>query len=385
MRRSSSAARRGRRSTPPPPPQSQLRRDGDDGTGYADGTSTLSTAIEPLVYILATPPPRPGYNIHTAPLAFQIQQLQGNRMMPMMDIKRPKKQVLTQLPLAAAPLRVRHAAARISVHDHQLPQFAGFPCDDGESKRSAVVHASGHTLRFRHSNGTVWRVRRDGASFVVYSSSRLEPNTHHVVGWWSKPDHAAKRDDSCWSFVAHGRVMATMRNARIEVSQYADLISHRGYVGCLRFEEALCLTAIFIAGVEVFGVPPEVDSQHPLSITQTESLTSTLSASMLRSHSTSTLLGLNHRLIPEQSTVPPLPSFDKMTTTTTKNSSSKTQHANEGKAAVISRHRSLPVGAGIDEVLMTLIGPAGLMTRGWSLLRRGSTTGRKASNVAVAH
>ncbi|KAK9380863.1 uncharacterized protein V2V93DRAFT_313529, partial [Kockiozyma suomiensis] len=204
-------------------------------------------------YILASPPPRPG--IHASPLAYQLQRLDGNRMLPLIDIRRPKKQVLAHLPLSAAPQRVREAAARLSAMHGR--------------RHSATVQAAGHALRFRHSNGISWRVRRGGNSYVVLASSRVDPTKQEVIGWWTRSEDSADNNNSSsraispelvtWCFVANGLVLANMHGSAIYVrSGAAELLDRKPSVGHVRFEEALCLTAVFVVGIDMFGRPPEI-------------------------------------------------------------------------------------------------------------------------------
>lgn len=329
-------------------------------------------------------------------------------MLPLIDIRRPKKQVLAHLPLSAAPQRVREAAARLSVGDHQLPQFAGFPCggedvvevqndrdDDSEAmhgrRHSATVQAAGHALRFRHSNGISWRVRRGGNSYVVLASSRVDPTKQEVIGWWTRSEDSADNNNSSsraispelvtWCFVANGLVLANMHGSAIYVrSGAAELLDRKPSVGHVRFEEALCLTAVFVVGIDMFGRPPEIgkSSTDKSEDSENEVQDQGLRPLVQRSHSTSSLIGLNHRSRSE-------PSYPLHTDIADDIANQKQQNQEQSRQGlhqkVVTQHMSLPISRTFDDKMLTRVGSS-LMRRGLTMLKSGAR--RKPSWTSVA-
>ncbi|KAK9457362.1 hypothetical protein V1511DRAFT_493398 [Dipodascopsis uninucleata] len=181
-------------------------------------------------YVIAQPPPRPGFKSHHQHLFFQLQQLTRRRALPIYNIKKSS----------------------------QNSQFSVCSCD-GEHDR-AVAQAFGFDIVFfstkpnEDSTKTKWRVRsieyENKPVIAVFSSP-----SGRLVGRWI-PESSDISSNTRWTFITpRGEQLAHLAG-----NNWIELLPssiQRGFVGQVRFEEALLFSAIFISGSKIFGVPPE--------------------------------------------------------------------------------------------------------------------------------
>ncbi|KAK9324121.1 hypothetical protein V1517DRAFT_318295 [Lipomyces orientalis] len=232
----------------------------------SSSTQVPSRAGTPESYILATPPPRPGYS--QAQLIFQIQRLTSRHVLPVLNVKRPVT--------SPAPVAAFHKKAAILPKKLSSSQFVVYSCDDiDHDTHTSILHASGHDLKFGYSSGLTWRVRTDGAGpgvLVIAVSER--DGSRKTLGRWT-PSNAGPAGilptsansgygsgETSWHFVAKGEVLATLRGNRVDITSAAAEISRKGYLGRLRFEEAIVLSSVYIENMHTFGRPPQVESDH---------------------------------------------------------------------------------------------------------------------------
>ncbi|KAK9370964.1 hypothetical protein V1509DRAFT_615364 [Lipomyces kononenkoae] len=226
-------------------------------------------------YILATPPPRPGYSHNH--LIFQIQRLTARHVLPVFNVKKP---VVSPAPVAALQKKV------ILPKKLSGPgQFVVYPCDDIEHDTHApVLHAVGHELRFGHFSRLTWRLRTDRLSSSVLVIAVSDRDGHKTLGRWipSKPAAGSSGTqtppypttsanssstyppmaEGSWHFVVRGEVLATLLGNRVDIAPAAADISRKGYLGRLRFEEAIVLSSVFIEKMSLFGRPPQVEPER---------------------------------------------------------------------------------------------------------------------------
>ncbi|KAK9372678.1 uncharacterized protein V1513DRAFT_451538 [Lipomyces chichibuensis] len=250
----------------------------------AFSSSSSSTQVpglgsNPESYILATPPPRPGYS--QTHLIFQIQRLTSRRVLPVFNVKRP---VTPPAPVAAFQKKV------IQPKKLSTAQFVVYSCDDIEhDTHASVLHASGHELKFGHSSGLTWRLRTDGAGPSVFVIAVSERDGRKTLGRWtpsnlgpagvplsstSVSNHPS--GETSWHFVIKGEVLATLYGNRVDIAPTAAEISRKGYLGRLRFEEAIVLSSVFIENMHIFGRPPQVEPERIMSDEQVLSTSSIL-------------------------------------------------------------------------------------------------------------
>ncbi|KAK9247368.1 hypothetical protein V1506DRAFT_532467 [Lipomyces tetrasporus] len=236
-----------------------------------------SRAGTPESFILATPPPRPGYS--QAQLIFQIQRLTSRHVLPVFNVKRPVT--------SPAPVAVFNKKATILPKKLSSAQFVVYSCDDiDHDTHASILHASGHDLKFGYSSGLTWRVRTDGAGpgvLVIAVSDR--EGSRKTLGRWTPSNAGAAgmsanstsanngyaSGETSWHFVAKGEVLATLRGNRVDITSAAAEISRKGYLGRLRFEEAIVLSSVYIENMHTFGRPPQVESDRRLSDDQVPS------------------------------------------------------------------------------------------------------------------
>ncbi|KAK9388776.1 hypothetical protein V1515DRAFT_595979 [Lipomyces mesembrius] len=245
----------------------------------SSSTQIPGLASNPESYILATPPPRPGYS--QTHLIFQIQRLTSRRVLPVFNVKR---RVTSPAPVAAFQKKV------ILPKKLSASQFVVYSCDDIEhDTHASVLHASGHELKFGHSSGLTWRVRTDGAGPGVLIIAVSERDGHKTLGRWTPSNLGAAgmrpsptsvsshlSGETSWHFVAKGEVLATLHGNRVDIAPAAAEISRKGYLGHLRFEEAIVLSSVFIENIHIFGRPPQVEPEHTIFDEQVPSSSSIL-------------------------------------------------------------------------------------------------------------
>ncbi|KAK9333607.1 hypothetical protein V1520DRAFT_110377 [Lipomyces starkeyi] len=231
----------------------------------SSSTQIPGLASIPESYILATPPPRPGYS--QTHLIFQIQRLTSRRVLPVFNVKRP---VTSPAPVAAFQKKV------ILPKKLSAAQFVVYSCDDIEhDTHTSVLHASGHELKFGHSSGLSWRLRTDGAGPGVLVIAVSERDGRKTLGRWTPSNLGAAgmppsptsvssnpSGETSWHFVTKGEVLATLHGNRVDIAPAAAEISRKGYLGRLRFEEAIVLSSVFIENMHIFGRPPQVEPER---------------------------------------------------------------------------------------------------------------------------
>ncbi|KAK9236323.1 hypothetical protein V1525DRAFT_407240 [Lipomyces kononenkoae] len=234
------------------------------GSRSTTSTSQIPGLSRPVTesYILATPPPRPGYSQNH--LIFQIQRLTSRHVLPVFNVKRP----------VASPVPVAALQKKVKVPKKLSPaQFVVYSCDDIEhDTRTAVLHATGHELKFGHFSGLTWRLRTDGPSLSVLVIAVSENDGQKTFGRWTPskvggsgtPPSAGSYPlgEGSWQFVVKGEVLATLQGHRVDIAPAAADISRKGYLGRLRFEEAIVMSSVFIENMSIFGRPPQVDSER---------------------------------------------------------------------------------------------------------------------------
>ncbi|KAK9434310.1 hypothetical protein V1505DRAFT_359784 [Lipomyces doorenjongii] len=245
----------------------------------SSSTQIPGLASNPESYILATPPPRPGYS--QTHLIFQIQRLTSRRVLPVFNVKR---RVTSPAPVAAFQKKV------ILPKKLSGSQFVVYSCDDIEhDTRASVLQASGHELKFGHSSGLAWRLRTDGAGPGVLIIAVSERDGRKTLGRWTPSNLGAAgmppsptslsshpSGETSWHFVAKGEVLATLHGNRVDIAPAAAEISRKGYLGRLRFEEAIVLSSVFIENMHIFGRPPQVELERTISHEQVPSSSSVL-------------------------------------------------------------------------------------------------------------
>ncbi|KAK9464056.1 uncharacterized protein V1516DRAFT_669436 [Lipomyces oligophaga] len=287
--------------------------------------ATRDTASSDAVesYILATPPPRitPSKYYPSAPLSspllFQIQMVSGRAILPILDIRRtsklrsmpssPKSLCATSPPSRSSSNSTRHrrrsnsnltrssqttASAHKKSHDRDSrSQFKVYSCESTDTNhRSLLAQALDHTLQFRHSGKLEWRIVRESASsenIEIISLSCIDPSPTLVGRWIPKSSTSTTGNSNSMStspsslvspvphsfdFIsADGTVLAHLRKSRVDILASAERISCKGYIGCFRFEEAIAMSAIYIAGSTIFGPMPLLSSLRPRQSSQTVS------------------------------------------------------------------------------------------------------------------
>ncbi|KAK9468315.1 hypothetical protein V1512DRAFT_259211 [Lipomyces arxii] len=189
-------------------------------------------------YILATPPPRRGSN---RSLLYQVQKLSSRQIIPVFDIRRTKK---------------------------QSSQFSVYSCDDIEhGKHDSLLRAFSYDMKFDRKGELEWLVRSEGdgadAGIVVVSKSVREGIKR--IGRWTRSNDFTF--EQCWNFVVRGETIATLKGNTIDFKSTAiEMSRRRGYLGVVRFEEALVFTAVYVASLDVFGHPPQFEKMESQAI-----------------------------------------------------------------------------------------------------------------------
>ncbi|KAK9475039.1 uncharacterized protein V1510DRAFT_409879 [Dipodascopsis tothii] len=171
------------------------------------------------IYALAAPPP--SRTAAARRLVFQVQRLTVRRALPVFDI--------------------------VADRGH-APLFLVYACDLDASKLVARATADG--LSF--GNNERWTIARGPIGMAVADGAG------RAVGLWTARDHD-------WTMVGpDGRELASLRHGCVTVR--ADAGS--GYVGAVRFEEALIFAAVYVAGLVAGSTTKSGNTTKPGSATK---------------------------------------------------------------------------------------------------------------------